>query len=94
MSQEPLPGFEAVLDAFKGAETWEELVADARKLAHTVSSFTVDDLRYSGPLDQRIKGAALAHLHRAGEIAPLEMTRTLKRTSHGRPIVRWALVET
>lgn len=89
MTQQPLPGLEDVLEAFMGAACWPALVAQVRELAEAREDFTVDDLVYSGSADARIKGAALMYLHRAGEISPVETTRTIRPSSHSRPIVRW-----
>lgn len=84
-----IPGLEDALEAFMGTDSWWGLVEAARQLAEASGTFTVDDLTYTGEADQRIKGAALAYLRSTGEIEPVSYTRTIKPTSHGRPIVRW-----
>ena len=91
--QEPLPGLEDVIAEFSGSDSWPGLIEQARQVAHDHGTFTVDDLTYTGENDQRIKGAALAYLRQIKVIEPLEMTRTIKPTSHGRPVVRWRLIE-
>lgn len=90
MTQPALPGLEDIVAEFMGADSWPGLLDHIRDLARRYPDFSVDDVTYDGDRDSRIKGAALQHLWQRGEIAPLGVTRTLRPTSHGRHVVRWA----